>query len=117
MDTNTVQSSGAVEPQLTLLLGLSEINMIITSLAELPYKYSAEVIGKVRTQADRALAEQRVFEKMVEAERNAVTRPTPVPVNHEHEAAKQYEKVKGLAEAEGPIPGTGLIPAEARHGR
>jgi len=40
-----------------LNLELSEVNLIISALAELPYKMSFELIGKVREQAQSQIKE------------------------------------------------------------
>ena len=59
MGNNTAQQQP--EPQVPLLLTISEVNMVINSLSELPYKYSAVLIPKIRSQAEKSLAEQDFF--------------------------------------------------------
>lgn len=45
--------------EVTLILNIDKINVILTALAELPFRVSADLIGEVRQQAQEQLEKEQ----------------------------------------------------------
>lgn len=44
---------------ITLELTVNEVNVILSALSELPYKVTAELIAKIKTEGDKQFEEQQ----------------------------------------------------------
>lgn len=53
--------SNTVDPVITLLLPVSKVNMVISGLAELPFKLSNDLIIEIKRQAEVDLQRQQAF--------------------------------------------------------
>lgn len=45
---------------ITLTLTLDEVNLILASLSELPFKVSADLIAKIKTEGDKQFEQQQM---------------------------------------------------------
>ena len=59
--SNSQNTPLATDPIITLCLPVSKVNLIISGLAELPFKMTAETIEIIRTQANAEIQRQQSF--------------------------------------------------------